>query len=741
MAKIKDTKKDTLAIIDSALAIINKFPDLEQTDVSLSIDSSMNPLPFLMDLFKRTAGYNVMIDIVSKIIALNLPVIEAGVKTVLITKLKDIISCSVNPFITDEILREGIVLNISEIDIADILKYSPFDDEIGKYFYFDTGNYEIKLKGIDANTGKKLKRGIITGTPDDLIKSDDLNCLIWFMINKASKRYVWKPKKYRKGPEFRYDYPDNEEKIDEIKHNLEELVRQYKDALANANEQEEKIITKELKIVQKKLKDVAKLKKEDGIITLEYHKKPTSMKDAYGQKYSLQTPHQNCLHVFIGDTREKITDNSIENLTKKENGLQQEDKKIERYNAKIQEKTIEIENLSTERSKLYEKKYTSEKDLQKEYNKYTSKIKKLEKEIERIKEKKELSYQSKAKLNYAIQGIKDTLNDTTTQYFPFMTSNGIRNYYHGKSLIQFNIDYITSLDLFDAKSLAARLLDCMTASLIIDLHLSYKTQLIKNEVKKMVQMITETDDVVISDCFFAFSNKDYDEMSRKAELRKAGLLTINGDETSAVKIDVEKIFSKLNEINKDTDKETVQSIISGSITELSKELSSVEYSHEDNTGEWHNFTHGKSENYGVEINFIENILNSLAEVITMAVLSPKVYLLLLINLKIIGRETNFNLEGFLLQYRQLIADIIRSIRDIIIDYITKELMVIINDLVKEISFKLNIEQVLYWQRLLKKLIDSFRFRKQNGYTIDFNIDSVDYADILPSETSPKDSEC
>ena len=167
MVNIQDVKDETLAIIDGALAILQKYPDLNQTDISLSYNSSLNPLPFLMDLFKRTAGYNVLINIISKLIAFNIPIIEVGIKGVLIAKLKDIISCSVNPFFTEEILTNGIVFNAAEIDIADVLKYSPFDD-IGKNFYFDNGDYEeeyIEMVGDDAF----IKKRFVSGIPDDLI--------------------------------------------------------------------------------------------------------------------------------------------------------------------------------------------------------------------------------------------------------------------------------------------------------------------------------------------------------------------------------------------------------------------------------------------------------------------------------------------------------------------------------------------------------------------------------------------
>ena len=43
-------------------------------------------------------------------------------------------------------------------------------------------------------------------------------------------------------------------------------------------------------------------------------------------------------------------------------------------------------------------------------------------------------------------------------------------------------------------------------------------------------------------------------------------------------------------------------------------------------------------------------------------------------------------------------------------------------------------------RLVKKLIDCFK-RFKNNINVDFNIDDVDYADILPSEEEPKNNDC
>ena len=117
MSKIKRTKEETIATVDAALSILNRFPDLEDGNINLSFGTSTNPFPFLMDLFKSTAGYNELIRIIAIFISKSLPAVEIAVKTLLITKLKDIISCSVNPFLTDDILRNGVIFNINEIDL------------------------------------------------------------------------------------------------------------------------------------------------------------------------------------------------------------------------------------------------------------------------------------------------------------------------------------------------------------------------------------------------------------------------------------------------------------------------------------------------------------------------------------------------------------------------------------------------------------------------------------------------
>ena len=643
MANIKQVKDDALAIINAALTILDKFPSLNSTNTLLSLDTSTNPFTFLMDAFKNTAGYDALIRILSNFIVYGLDAVEIAVKGILMSNVKNLISCSINPYIPDDLLREGIVFDLRQLDITDLLQTCPTDPKIGQYFYF----------GCEEMT-----------KPDDTRFSEDFNAVLWYMKNRAIKREVWKNERV------------NEE-----------------------NGERPALGTKDEKI--------------DGIITLEYNERAMGIKDALGNGMSIQTPFNNSIHVFIGNTDYVDEDGYQEQLDDKTNEIAQAQEELENLQSDLTEKQNEMSYLS---ASLLLQTIT--------YDEYMQQYLALNAEINNIQNNINAKNEKITELNTQYYNILDEYHEflgKPRNYKPIE-----ENYYYRKTLIEFNYDYITSLKLFDSKVVAAQLLDQLTGLLNIHLNLSYARQLIKNETLKMVQDIVESDDLVVSDCFFTFSNADYDAMLQKAEMNRSGLFSVNGEENSTVKIDPSTILDSLNGISQSATQQEMQSIIEGSLTEISGTISDTSY---EETGKV---------NFGVRMNFIENLMNHLACVITLSVLSPKVYLLILINLKTLGRETNFNLQDFMAMFKQLIASIIRSVRDQLIQYLVNELMKLLSDLASAVAAKIAVEQAEYYARLIKRLIDCFRKRDN---TLDFNIDTVEHADIIQEEEQPKNAEC
>ena len=646
MANIKQVKDDALAVINGALTIIDKFPNLNSTNTLLSMDTSTNPFTFLMDAFKNTAGYDTLIRILSNFIVYELDAVELAVKGILMSNVKNLISCSINPYIPDDLLREGIVFDLRQLDITDLLQTCPTDPKIGQYFYF----------GCEEMT-----------KPDDTRFSEDFNAVLWYMKNRATKREVWKNERVNK-------------------ENGERPALDKKD------------------------------KKIDGIITLEYNERAMGIKDALGNGMSIQTPFNNSIHVFIGNTDFINSNNLQKDLDAKANDIKITQDELQKLEDDVTAKQAEMTDLA---NNIIEQKI--------DFNEYLQKNEQLNEDLNNLQ--KEIS-----KKNEKIHSLNDEYYEILNSYKQFLESPDIKykpiekNYYYRKTLIEFNYDYITSLKLFDSKVVAAQLLDQLTGLLNIHLNLSYARQLIKNETLKMVRDIVESDDLVVSDCFFTFSNADYDAMLQKAEMNRSGLFSINGEENSAVKIDPSTILDSLNGISQSATQQEMQSIIEGSLTEISGTISDTSYEQTDKV------------NFGVRMNFIENLMNHLACVITLSVLSPKVYLLILINLKTLGRETNFNLQDFIAMFKQLIASIIRSVRDQLIQYLVNELMKLLSDLASAVAAKMAVEQAAYYARLIKRLIDCFS-RKRDNRTLDFNIDRVEHADIIQEEEQPKNAEC
>ena len=99
---------------------------------------------------------------------------EEVVKMALETNIINIMNCTTNPIISNELLDaytitngvevggSGITLNIAEIDFTGMLNKNPFYD---KQFYFDTDNYNAT----------------------DVYKSKDFNAFLWYIINKSDK--------------------------------------------------------------------------------------------------------------------------------------------------------------------------------------------------------------------------------------------------------------------------------------------------------------------------------------------------------------------------------------------------------------------------------------------------------------------------------------------------------------------------------------------------------------------------
>ena len=313
-----------------------------------------------------------------------------------------------------------------------------------------------------------------------------------------------------------------------------------------------------------------------------------------------------------------------------------------------------------------------------------------------------------------------------------------KNYYLKRTLFEFNADYINSLQLFDPKVLAAQLITSLFGGIVMEPFMgatpSWKYELIHETVKDMVEKIIAVEDFTVSDCFFTFTNDAYNGMLRATELRQAGLYSRHGEENGNNTVNPIKLLEGLNGIDETADKSSQKSTIEGTLKTVAAEVSKDIYKE--------NAYLAVNTNFGVEVSFINNLITNLCTQLTMAMLSPKVYLLILINLEMFGLTTNFTLRSFLENFSNLIRSLVKSIVDQVMQYLAEKIMEIIGPLIEKLTVKIQFEQAEMYMRLLKQIWMHLRMLTSCGDSnMGWTQDTVTFADITNSDSQEPVNEC
>lgn len=696
MANWQKIKERALSSVDTAIHIAERIPEPDDNqNVDFSYDKSVNPFPFLLDLLRRVCGYNDVIKYVARFIAYVLPAVEVAIKAALLANLKNLLYCTIDPrFKKGDVIRNGITIELDDIDILNTLQYCPLNKN---NLFGETLNGS--KNGVE-NYGSMYYYGCDGfNYPSELVDAGDFNAFLWYVINRSNKREVWRG-------------------IDTKGKNIFNTLHQSERFGNNSTNSY---------ILQKELADRPPRDEQDtkdnGILTLIYYGDGmTTPRNYNGVPIPGEVRRNNVLQIYIGNTtRTDLNDSNFKNF----------EKVYQEKCNEVLEKEKELKKIKKEKNdfaKLIRKiKDPLELDKQKAtFDRLDSEVINIENELTALR----LTTESYAR-EYERQknGLCETYNASSYK-------NIETNYYYDKTLMRFNYDYIMSLKLFDSKVVAAQLIDVLFNTLSgsingsINIHLSYQRRVIEEEVKKMVEQVLERGDTTISDCFFAFTNTELDNFQRKVELQRAGLFSLHGESDTTNIFDVETLYSNINNIATNATQEEIQTIIEGTLTNISKEFSSVE-SRTDTESDFKN---------PVKWDFIAKLIENLMVVVTEILCSPKVYLAYLINFKMLGEPDNkFNLKKFLEFKSELIASTILKTSDIWADYLSSIFERLADDLKQLVWAKLVNEQYEYYKRLLEQCIECFKLNKKY---LDFNLDDVDYADILSEENANNENnEC
>ena len=649
--------------IDAILAVLGgKIP----FDTNL-VPFPENPIEFIMSLLKQVVGYDELVEFLSETVVYGIPLLESAMKISVIESLKDLFSCSINPILSEDIINQGVVLDLTTIDLMNIMNRCPLGSENGKYklngsfFYSDVEGFTI---------------------PEELEKCKDLNAVIWFVKNKAIDRVVW----------YGYQNQDTDHEI----------------------------LTRRNGASPGTMPSV-----KDGIITLEYVKKASELTDSMGNSpLHIQVPHDNCLHVFLGNAKgiaheEVPSYQTIASHTSEFNALIEnlqsvladfkneyantgviEEQAALQCSIEIVEGLLEAIDNGTPIQSLYPS-LPIDNETNKRYINIGGVVVYLT-EYTYAQTKNELAEENKQ--------FKTDIRRVVTDY-EYRTPQ--ENYYYHKTLFEFNTDYIMSLKFFDPTVLISQIIDILTGCFTALLNLSFEELLIRNEVKKMLKNIIERQETTtVSDCFYTFTNDEYNIMVDKTEMERVGRYT--GDEYGyGTKIDYNLIYSELDQVANSATLSEQVSAITRTVNTISQSIQP-----EGSNGF----------DLSVDFGFLNNLLSSLTLSMVFDIISPKIYMLMAINLKLMGKAPNFDITTFLEKFKTLLMNAIQSIVDELIAKMKEWLISLIKELVLRLADRLLTEQTQCYINLLMSCLRAYRRIFGNE---DWNMTNVEYADIIP----------
>lgn len=773
-AGTKEKQSNAISIIDAINAInlvnnsINLFAALPK-NISFAAN---NPLMFILNLLNHIGiTEEALKKWLVNFLIVTLPIIEMGVKAILLANLKKRISCSSDPRIPAKYRKKhslddenytntnGIYVSVDAIDIFDKLSISPLSDE-GRELYFGTSGVENAYQ---------------------FARAYDFDAFLWFVMHKA---------KFVNPTEIEYGDDNNKYKYKDLN---EFFVKTYNSAGIDGWS-----LLDDLKVKFKFVRPIGDdqnkgskilpgntfVYKDGNIISMCINAKYGTTfvntnvepitQESFGKEFL--KPNFVLYKYIIENELVPVSDDwkscnwyGYLNLAKsfksyfKDDGIIERDYSKEKAICNIQyfENAIDKDNASDPIGRKFlvsilpkpfvHKPHQGEPlwrfirllfDYDGSPNKKGKYSIKNEDFIEIECEPGYVCYQGEK------NGVIATIRvDKKTGDYRFSNINSYEDLaklanlfliecYPGLTVYEFNYDYIMSLRLFDPKVVAASLIK---AALNTDLGISINFSIEKAERQEMIRQIIknviENNESEAMDCFYNFSNAKYEKLNRIAEEKR---LHINKVGNSTVKANYENVQNILNEYDDNATLETKTDVLTRAIN-----LASVEAS---------NGIKNTSDKLHVQKLFIWNIIQNLLNAIVEGILSPKVLMLLQVNQKIMDSEI-----GKPITWKDVLNsmfDVIYGIIKEIVDMVCVELL---NMLLKQLEPLKNLmielvanEKVKRYRELVQTIINNCAplafdilslFGNQFDNTV---ITNVDYADIDRNEVAvdkPKTNNC
>ena len=707
MASKQDAQSEAMALIDMGKAMVDKVLSILPfllSSPSFSANFSTNPFGLLMQLLKHLGvTYKDLENWLTHMLILVIPELEIATKAILLTNLKKMVSCSIDPRIPEKYRKKykqsnnpetsqerGIDIDIESIDYLDKLSMSPLSDS-GKYSYFGLDGVKDSYK---------------------FARADDFDAFLWFVIHKGkfpNSAIAAVGKEGQLG--FHTSGSTNGASLLEtLEVSVEPNQKNTSTILLGNTFMYKNGRTISMCIDNKYGTNGQVLKSTIVPTTDNWNSVNWYGRRAYDLGKNLG------LHMGVNNVTNNTRYNCKPRDYSKEFGI---------CNLQyIDQASTDSPIIGTVNNKLkftiLPKPYVHIPDTSKNDNILLSFKKVL------FNGKGELD--SSGKYSLSESDARDILDFSGSK---LKLKNGVTKEqilpklyecYPGLTVYEFNYDFVMSMRLFDARVIASTLLDTLQQTQIgISLGISHQHQEPSDMIAEIVKNIINSDDSDVEDCFYKFSNEKYEKLLSNAANKRLNK--------------TDKFYSA---------KEILSSPTNGDLVKeeeiLRRALTDAKVTITDEVEE--------KDKYGIAQNYMFDLIENLVEAIVKAVLSPKVLLLFTVNQKIMGGKwEEFTFLDMMKAMIKIISSLVKEIRDMILQELFKLVMEQLSPIIALLTNALVLEQLDNYSEAIRDIIRNcpfiwFKFKNQLQ---DTNLDNVDYADIdIPAEVekdTPNTNNC
>lgn len=722
MASVKKMQEEAMASIDTAKALVDKVLTIMEiiiVDPSLALSFSTNPIGYLIQLLKHLGVKREEVETwLTDFLIYVIPVLEISVKAILLTNLKNMISCSVDPRIPEKYRKQhkgvtdyntsqeyGIDINIESIDFMDKLSINPLG-EFGANWYFGLEGVEDSYK---------------------FARADDMDAFLWFVIHKGK---FPNSSAISKLSDIGGTHGTESAKVLPTDGSLLSTV----EVLYNEGESSSILLGNTFKYEgESHIISMCIDKKTDDAENIVHNTLVPISDDWSSVNWYARRADQLGKNLGFGWGVNQKNGNTYNKgkLSLKHGSVKNRDFSKERGLCNIQyidqassdapltglvnnkfrftilpKPLMHIPNLSLgEPPWRFKKMLFNDKGEYDPNGKYT---------LVDITDSQNLEYLNGNVTIDAKSGSVQVNNKNEV-------IKNLIECYPGLTVFEFNYDYVMSIKLFDAKVLAHSLMESvLNTNLGIGVNMGIKHQEGTETIKNIIKNILETDDSEINDCYYTFDSTKYDSLLRKAEEKRARQQRF-GNVTHEIGM-FNSVNDILNEYDANAELHQQIDVLHRAITQAAVTVSEGVQD---------------SDKFDVEFNFIFDLVEALTTAIVNGILSPKVLILLEVNQKIMGGTwEKFTMKDLLEALRSIIVAIVKEIRDMVIQELLKLVLKVLEPIIQTIAAILLREQLESYADAILEIVRNcpfIWFRFGNQYQ-DTKLDTVDYADIDVSHT-------